>query len=87
VYKLVTDGHWVKTQQKIQWFASYLGLTLQFGEDEELSKDCKSCPTGQLPYKTAKLYRGFVVYVLRTYPAMVPYLNGIHLTIDSWQKN
>jgi hypothetical protein len=29
--------------------------------------------------------RGFLVYVTRTYPAMVPYLKGFHLTIEMWQ--
>jgi hypothetical protein len=29
--------------------------------------------------------RGFLVYVARTYPAMRPYLKGLHLTIDGWR--
>ena len=29
--------------------------------------------------------RGFLVYVSRTYPSMVPYLKGFHLTIESWR--
>ena len=29
--------------------------------------------------------QGFLVYVTRTYPAMVPYLKGFHLTIDMWR--
>ncbi len=28
---------------------------------------------------------GFLVYVTRTYPAMVPYLKGFHLTIEMWR--
>ncbi len=31
--------------------------------------------------------RGFLTYVSQTYPAMVPYLKGIHLTVDSWRPN
>jgi hypothetical protein len=27
------------------------------------------------------------VYLSRTYPALVPYLKGIHLTVDSWRPN
>ena len=38
-----------------------------------------------LNLKTLKSYRGFLVYVARTYPSMVPYLKGIHATIDSWR--
>ncbi len=29
--------------------------------------------------------RGFLVYVTRTYPAMIPYLKGFHLMIEMWQ--
>ncbi len=28
---------------------------------------------------------GFLVYVCRTYPAMIPYLKGFHLTIEMWR--
>ena len=31
--------------------------------------------------------RGFLVYVSRTYPVMVPFLKGIHLTLESWRKD
>jgi hypothetical protein len=34
-------------------------------------------PLGYLPHKNLESYRGFLVYVSRTYPAMVPYLKGI----------
>jgi hypothetical protein len=37
--------------------------------------------------KKLKSIRGFLVYVARTYTSMVPYLKGIHATIDSWRKN
>jgi hypothetical protein len=36
-------------------------------------------------FKMLEKHRGFLVYVSRTYPAMVPYLKGIHLTLDSWR--
>jgi hypothetical protein len=88
VYKLVTDARWEKTRRKIRWFASYVGLVPKNEEDEEqLEKERKMCPFGQLPHKTAESYRGFLVDVSRTYSAMVPYLKGIHLTIDSWRPN
>jgi hypothetical protein len=35
--------------------------------------------------KTLQSIRGFLVYIARTYPSMVPYLKGIHATIDSWR--
>ena len=31
--------------------------------------------------------RGFLNYVVRTYPLMKPCLTGLHLTIDGWQPN
>jgi hypothetical protein len=85
VYKLVTDVRWQKTQRKIRWFASYLGLTSGEDDEEQQSKERSACPVGHLPHKTAESYRGFLVYVSRTYGAFVPYLKGIHLTLDSWR--
>jgi hypothetical protein len=38
-----------------------------------------------LDFKTLERHRGFLVYVARTYPAMFPFLKGIHLTLDSWR--
>jgi len=38
-----------------------------------------------LHFKTLESHRGFLVYVGRTYPVLVPYLKGIHLTLDSWR--
>ena len=31
--------------------------------------------------------RGFLNYVVRTYPWMNPYLKGLHLTIDGWRED
>ncbi len=39
----------------------------------------------RLPHKELLVDRGFFVYVTRTYPAMVPYLKGFHLTIEMWR--
>jgi hypothetical protein len=36
-----------------------------------------------ISHKIAEKYQGFLVYVSRTYKAMVPYLKGLHLTLDS----
>jgi hypothetical protein len=38
----------------------------------------------KLSHKEMLSDRGFLVYVTRTYPAMVPYLKGFHLTIEMW---
>ena len=35
--------------------------------------------------KQLQSIRGFLVYIARTYTSFVPYLKGIHATIDSWR--
>jgi hypothetical protein len=40
-----------------------------------------------IPHKELEKVRGFLVYVSLTYTGMVPYLKGIHLTLDSWRNN
>ena len=41
--------------------------------------------TPKLSHKDLSADRGFLVYVTRTYPTMVPYPKGFHLTIKMWQ--
>jgi hypothetical protein len=38
-------------------------------------------------FKTLEQHRGFFVYIAWTCPSLVPYLKGIHLTLDSWWPN
>jgi hypothetical protein len=38
-----------------------------------------------IEFKTLERYRGYLVYVSRMYPVLVPYLKGVHLTLDSWR--
>ena len=38
-----------------------------------------------LPHAELLSDRGFLVYVTQPYPAMVPYLKGIHLTLEMWR--
>ncbi len=38
----------------------------------------------ELAHKELLSDRGFLVYVTRTYPALVPYLKAFHLTIEMW---
>lgn len=40
---------------------------------------------GGLDRKNLEKIRGFLVHVQQTYPALTPYLKGLHLTIDSWR--
>jgi hypothetical protein len=39
----------------------------------------------EISHKELERCRGFLIYVSRTYKAFVPYLRGIHKTIDSWR--
>jgi len=41
---------------------------------------------GMLEHKHLEQGRGFLVYLSRTYTTIVPYLKGIHLTLDSWRQ-
>ena len=41
----------------------------------------------ELDHKELLSDRGFLVYVTRAYPGMVPYLKGFHLTIEMWRGN
>ena len=38
-----------------------------------------------LDFKELERDRYYLVYISRTYRAMVPYLKGIHQTLDSWR--
>jgi hypothetical protein len=42
---------------------------------------------GAMSRKRLEQIQGFFIYVTRTYPGMVPYLIGIHMTIDGWRDN
>jgi hypothetical protein len=42
-------------------------------------------PNAKLSHKELLSDCGFLVYLTRIYPAMVPYLKGFHLTIEMWR--
>jgi hypothetical protein len=42
---------------------------------------------GPIDRKLLESYRGSLVYLQRTYPAITPYVKGFHLTIDGWRPN
>ena len=66
---LVSQEKWDKTRK-------YIG---------EIMKELDGSTTGKVEHKPLERKRGFLIYVTRTYPCMVPYLKGIHLTLDSWR--
>ena len=40
-----------------------------------------------LPRKVLERIRGFLNYVCQTYKPLLPYLNGLHMTIDGFHGN
>lgn len=42
---------------------------------------------GVLDFKGLERKQGFLIYITRTYPSMVPYLKGIHQMLDSWRPH
>jgi hypothetical protein len=92
-YKSVTDDQWMKTKKRIRWLAFQAGLTAAAADLDklldlkELGLERREAPEGCMLHKTAGSYWGFLVYVSRTYHAMVPYLKGIHLSLDRWREN
>jgi hypothetical protein len=40
-----------------------------------------------LDHKELLSDRGFMVYMTRAYPSMIPYVKGFHLTIEMWRGN
>lgn len=49
--------------------------------------DLMNTGEANLSHKDLLSDRGFLVYVSKTYPAMIPYLKGFHLTIEMWRGN
>jgi hypothetical protein len=87
--KSVSQDRWVKTRQQVRWIAAHAGvktedeLVSQVPEDEDQGIP----PAGKMPHKQLERYRGYLVYVSRTFPSFVPYLKGIHLTLDHWRED
>jgi hypothetical protein len=87
----VTDERREKTKKRIQWFAFQGGLRDAESEKlldlKELEKERSEAPPGHMLHKTVESYQGFLVYGSRTYQVMMPYLKGIHLSLDRWREN
>jgi hypothetical protein len=72
------DGVFVEVSQE-RWDKTKLILKAL---EEVLEDDGPS-----FSHKTLLSNRGFLIYVARTYPAMIPYLKGLHLTIEHWRDD
>jgi hypothetical protein len=85
VTKTVTQERWDKTKDKLAWIVAQLEeARVEAAKLEALGKPKEKAT---IPHKPLESIRGFLVYVGRTYTTMVPYLKGIHLTLDSWRLN
>jgi hypothetical protein len=80
VRKMVTQECSEKTQKKLDWIH-------RAAKGERGCDVSTECPQGSIPHKTLESIRFFLVYVARRYMTLVPYLKGIHLTLDSWRVN
>ena len=75
----IDQTKWTKTKEHIRWI-----------KDQIMA--CDRIIETKLPHnygidrKELERRRGFLVYVSRTYPAMTPYLKGIHQTLDGWRE-
>ena len=88
VTKFVTKERWQKTQGCIRWLARKIGVPGdQWSDTVPEDEDAKDAPRDFLPHKQSERIRGFLIYVSRTYKSMVPYLKGLHLTLDFWRPN
>jgi hypothetical protein len=89
VSKYITQERWDKAKNRLKWLGHYVGANVKesevdFAMEEELKVG--KPPSGYIGHKVAEKYR-FFVYLSRTYGAMVPYLKGLHLSLDSWRPD
>jgi len=91
VYQSVTPERWTKTRTLVRWIGGSVGLFDEGSEllltDEEKASMRSATSESWINHKRMESARGFLVYVANTFKAMVPYLKGIHLTLDSWRDH
>lgn len=71
VAKLLTQERWDKARKGIRWIKDTLD----------------AAPDRMIPRKALASWRGFLIYVGRTYRQLVPYFRGIHATLDGWRAD
>lgn len=77
-----------KIREKVRRLVLQAWLRDRFTQDHlpEYDEDVISQDENLIHFKTTTKLLGFVVYVVQTYTSLVPYLKGIYLTLNSWQK-
>jgi hypothetical protein len=68
---LVSEERWLKTRRIVR---KWLDIVRKDENADLNTKDLLSD-------------RGFIIYISRTYRMIIPYLKGLHLTIDGWRQN
>jgi hypothetical protein len=76
VFKSVTQERWDKLKSRLSWISEHYDGSRWGVAQRPL-----------LEHSELERIRGFLVYVTRTYKALMPYLKGLHLTLDSWREN
>jgi hypothetical protein len=82
-----SPGPWAGTVTSTK-AGSLVGMILQEKWDKTkglLKELTNMLGEGPLPLQWLLEIRGFLMYVVRTYPWLNPYMKGMHLTVDSWQ--
>jgi len=82
-----SPGPWAGTVTRTEG-GSLVGMVSQekWDKTKGLLKELTNMLTnGPLPLQRMLEIRGFLMYVVQTYPWLNPYMKGMHLTIDSWQ--
>ena len=91
VYQSVTPERSTKTRTLIRWIGARVGLWDEGSEllltEEEKASMRVATSECWINHKRMESARGFLVYVANTFKAMIPYLKGIHLTLDSWRRD
>ncbi|KAL3789526.1 hypothetical protein ACHAW5_007754 [Stephanodiscus triporus] len=83
-----TPGPWAGTVTHTEG-GSVVGMVSQEKWDKTkrlIDELCEMVARGPLPLQRMLEIRGFLMYVVRTYMWMNPYIKGMHNTIDSWRE-
>lgn len=74
----------LRTEDGVQALVSDDKWTKMRAQIAELEQLLEVAPDA-IPRKRLEQIRGFMNYVAQTYRYLIPYLNGLHMTIDGWR--
>jgi len=84
-----TPGAWAGSIIRTDGKAVYVSVSAEkWDKTKKQIAWLKECLVKEerIPFKELERIRGFLVYTSRTYTSMVPFLKGIHLTLDGWRR-